>query len=143
MPYSSITRDSRHPFETYTLAACVIAGGSAVFGGLRPSAINAAFPLWAQIIWGALLGGGALIALVGIWYKRRPVGIFLEQVRLVSTGFMCFTHAASVYAFNNKGGFTSFCLFTLVGAACIKQYLRLRTFLKHVDKIATMREEGK
>lgn len=130
MPYTAITHDSRHPFETYILTAGVLAGGSAVFGDLWPTAIEEAFPVWAQAVWGILFGGGALIALIGIALKKRDTGILLEQVGLTALGAMCITYSGAIFVFNRSGGFAVSVLLVLIGAACFRQWWRLEKFVR-------------
>ncbi len=139
MPYTAVTRDSRHPFETYILTACFLAGTSAVVGDLWPSAIRAALPEWAQLVWGILLSVGALVSLIGISISNRPAGIQLEQVGLIATGSMCWTYATAILVFNSRGGFSAACLLVLIGAACFRQWKRLENFIRHAINLGEAR----
>lgn len=130
MPYTAITHDSRHPFETHTLFAAVIGGSGAVFGGLWPSSIEAVFSLWVQSVWGIAFGGGALMALVGIHITKRDTGIFLEQIGLMSLAGSCLTYGAALLIFNFSGGFAISAFLFLVATACIKQWWRLEKFIR-------------
>jgi len=146
MPYTAITHDSRHPFETYILAAAVIGGTFAVFGNLWPMSIAAVFPFWAQTVWGIFFGGGAGIALLGIAIKRRDLGVFMEQIGLVAFAGACSTYAAALFTYNRFESFTVAMLMILLACASITQYVRLekavRAVIKRGQAISRVRRNG-
>lgn len=130
MPYTAITHDSRHPFETCVLVAGVVAGVGAIAGGLWPSSLIEAFTPWAQTAWGIFFGGGALIALLGIIFKTRDLGIFFEQVGLIAFGSGCATYASALAIYNPEGGFAASALLALLAIASAVQWWRLEKFIR-------------
>jgi hypothetical protein len=132
MPYSSVTHDSRHPFQLSVLVAGALAGVAAVVGDFWPPSIEEAFPYFWQQLWGILFGGGALTALVGSLLKRREVGIFLEQVGLVSFGITCLTYAGALYAYTSPRSLVLASLMVMLGVASMKRWLDLERFIRKV-----------
>lgn len=132
MPYTAITHDSRHPFETYILFAGLVAGVAALFGGLWPASIESAYPMWVQALWGFFLAGGSGCALFGITIKNRSLGIFLEQIGLASFGSACFVYSVVLLWFNPTGGFAISAFLMMVAFASFRQWRRLEKAVKRI-----------
>lgn len=130
VPYSAITHDSRHPFETYILTACVIGGTFALLGDLFPASLQAAFPSWVERMWGIGFAGGAALALTGINATNRKFGIFMEQIGLINVAATCFTYAAAILVYQGADGIVVAALFILIGAASVRQWGRLEKFVR-------------
>lgn len=130
MIFTDVTRDSRHPFETSILAAGIVGGAFALFGGLWPTSLEVVLYDWVQRVWGIFFFGGAVMAEVGIVLKSRDIGIFLEQIGLVSFGGACATYASALLIYNFSGSFTVAVLMLLVSWASFAQWWRLERFIR-------------
>lgn len=130
MPYTAITRDSRHPFELLLLVAGVVTGSSALASGLWPNSLEQALFDWMQPVWGSLLGGGALVALLGIWMRNRATGVLLEQVGLTAFGSACSVYGGALLVYNFPNSLVVSIFFLLIAVACVWQYLRIERAIK-------------
>lgn len=146
MPYSSITHDSRHPFQLAILAAGVIGGIFALLGDFWPRSIEAAFSSPAQQVWGVLFGGGASLALAGSLLRRRDIGILLEQVGLASFGGACLTYASALLVYSYPTSAILMLMMLFLGLASAWRWRDLQRFIKlhigHARWLRKKREAG-
>ena len=86
---------SRHPLVGFLLGLCVVTGVVQIAFGAQPGSIQEQLDITMQVFWSALLAGGALLALVGIWWRGSSLKLALE---LESLGMTCLAVAGIVYA---------------------------------------------
>lgn len=87
----------RHPFELFVLILGVVAGLPLMIEGPTPGSTQALLGNGLIRVWGAMFGGGCLIALIGVLWApivrrvrgggRATSGLLIEQVGLVAVGF--------------------------------------------------------
>lgn len=94
MPHSAISysdplRAGRHPFQTYMLILCMIAGLPLLFGQPASATLEALLPPWCVYLWGFALTFGSAIALIGSYMPRHNYATVLtiERIGLAVTGF--------------------------------------------------------
>lgn len=75
---------SRHPFQLWTLLACVIGGAGNLVDS--KSAINALLPHYIVLVWAVSLLFSGLLAIVGAFVKDRIFGLLLERTGLSTLG---------------------------------------------------------
>lgn len=77
---------SRHPFQFWVLAACVLSGIQIMIGSGRPTTMEAVLPDYMVVIWGItlLISGG--LGIVAGWWPDRITGLLLERIAL---GTLC------------------------------------------------------
>lgn len=88
--YADPFRAGRHPFQRYLLGLCVVGTLPLLFGKPSAGSIEASLPPFVVLAWSALLIGGCLLALLGVyWPLREPVtpqsfvqALFLERLGL-------------------------------------------------------------
>ncbi len=84
----------RHPFQTYLLLLCIIAGLPILFGRIGASSIESELPFWLAFSWALLLFLGSAIGLVGAYWRGDPANaLTIERIGLAVVG-----SAACVYA---------------------------------------------
>lgn len=86
---------ARHQLVGFLLGLCVLNGLTGLFAGARPGTIQAQLDVKMQLFWCVLLAGGALLAIVGIYWPGSNIKVALE---LESLGMTCLAVAAGVYA---------------------------------------------
>jgi len=95
----------RHPYEIYLLVWVLVATLPAALGLTEvPGTIAHMLDPWAARVWAVGLTMGALIALIGLGWRRPPfpklsvTGLVLEQVGLVTLGAttLFYTFAAAI-----------------------------------------------
>jgi len=120
MPYRSDVRlAGRHPFEIFTLYLAFLTGLPTVVDlAPRPGSIDAELPLAVAIGWSFVLTLGALVALIGIYWKGRVTGLIMEQLGIGFVGVaaaiyvVCVLYAAkgdAAFAAGVIGGFALSC----------------------------------
>lgn len=125
----------RHPFEIFLLIACVAAGIPLLFGAPPPTSISASLPDWARLVWAAFLGGGAVVALVGMsWPRKTGTGIILEQIGLVAVGNACLFYAACVLVLVGHSGAFPAGINGAFGIACIWRYVQIELAIRAARK---------
>lgn len=86
---------SRHPLVSFLLGLCAATGFVQIMFGSRPGSIQEQLDPKMQVFWSALLLGGALLALVGIWWRGGSLKVALE---VESLGMTSLAVAGGVYA---------------------------------------------
>lgn len=81
---------SRHPFQFWTMMACVLGGIGNLVGS--DSIINELVPRYLVIVWALSLLIAGLLAIIGAWTRDRVFGLLLERA-----GLSTLTLAAIVY----------------------------------------------
>lgn len=94
--YADPFRAGRHPFQTYLLLLCVLAGVPVLFG-IAPEQHTPVtlLPAWEERAWGLSLTLGALTALVGSYL---PVRYFATALTVERIGLLLCGSAGVVYA---------------------------------------------
>lgn len=128
---------SRHPFELFTLGLCAFVGLPLLVGEARPGSISALLPPWAGDVWGAMLVVGALVALLGIYWRNRVTGIVLEQIGLMSVGLGALFYTLVVVIQNGVPALYATIFVGGFGTSCLWRYFQLARFLKTLRKAAS------
>lgn len=84
----------RHPFQTYLLLLCIIAGVPILFGRIGASSIESELPFWLAFIWALLLFLGSAVGLVGAYWR----GDYTNALTIERIGLAIVGSAACVYA---------------------------------------------
>lgn len=94
MPYRADARlAGRHPFEVFTLYLAFLTGLPTVLDlAPRPGSVDAELPLAVAVGWSFVLTLGAMLALMGIYWKDRITGLIMEQLGIGFVGV-----AAAIY----------------------------------------------
>lgn len=101
MPFSGLVRYAdplhagRHPFQTYLLALCALSGIPLLFGHTNSGSVEETLPAAVAAAWGAILCGGAVVALLGTYWPirgdkhdltRYATALTLERIGLAMVG---------------------------------------------------------
>lgn len=87
LPYVDPLRAGRHPFQIYMLTLCVVAGAPYLFGYATAEAVEKQLPVWMAAAWGIMLFFGAVVALIGsFWRGSFANALTMERVGLSLTG---------------------------------------------------------
>lgn len=92
MPHVYRQVDDRHPYEVYLLVFTLATSLPALAGLTNPPrTIQLALQPWEARVWAGSLALGALVALVGLAWRRPPkglpvTGLVLEQIGLAFIG---------------------------------------------------------
>jgi hypothetical protein len=114
-------------FLSFLTALPILLGAPAL-----PGSIRASLPPWVADIWAICLAGGAGLAMLGIYLKRRDWGLILEQVGLALTGVACLVFAGCILAFQGIDGLVGFGIVGGFGAACVRRYFQIQNVLDQV-----------
>jgi hypothetical protein len=95
MPYrTDASMAGRHPFEIFTLILGFITGLPRLLGVTpAPNSITAVLPPVLVLAWSFVLVAGCGVALAGIWWKDRAIGLVLEQLGLAFVGVACIVYS--------------------------------------------------
>jgi len=125
----------RNPFEVFLLVACLLASVVNVLGAGPPNSIRDSLPHWAQYIWEYLLLGGALVALIGLWWPRKKATSYIiEQVGLAAVGNGCAFYGIAVLFFAGPQGVVAAFMALGFGAACLWRYGQIESLLHEAIK---------
>lgn len=124
-------KDSRHPFEIWLLGACALSGSFQLVSGARPGSVSAQLSPVAQIAWCVLLGVGAIVALVGIfWRGQVKVALEMESIGLTSVTVACLVYAIAIsFAAGWNGAFSVF-IFATFALCCLIRRRRIEKVLR-------------
>ncbi len=96
MPYrTDASMAGRHPFEIFTLILGFITGLPRLFGAIpAPNSITALLPPVLVLAWSFVLVAGCGVALAGVWWRSRAIGLILEQLGLAFVGVACLVYSS-------------------------------------------------
>ena len=126
----------RHPFEIYLLtwAFLVSLPGALGFDAL-PSSVGAQMPHLAARLWAVSLTVGALVALVGLAWRRPPfplvsvTGLLLERIGLFIVGYAAAFYSVAVLFYVGAQGLVPAGIVLGFGLACAAQALKIGRIL--------------
>jgi hypothetical protein len=95
MPYrTDASMAGRHPFEIFTLILGFITGLPRLLGVTpAPNSITAVLPPVLVLAWSFVLVAGCGVALTGVWWRNRAIGLILEQLGLAFVGVACLVYS--------------------------------------------------
>jgi hypothetical protein len=95
MPYrTDASMAGRHPFEIFTLILGFITGLPRLLGVTpAPNSITAVLPPVLVLAWSFVLVAGCGVALTGVWWRNRAIGLILEQLGLAFVGVACIVYS--------------------------------------------------
>lgn len=120
--YADPLHAGRHPFQTYMLFVCVLAGVPLVFSGgaATPNSIEATLPDWLAFLWGLSLLVGAALALTGsYWPGDYSNALTLERIGLAISGGAAIIYGLALLTTLGWTGLVPGALTLGFGAACI------------------------
>jgi hypothetical protein len=82
-----------NPIQTAALIACAVAGAAVLTGVSPPTSIEQTLPPWQRVLWAAFMGGGALVALTGMYWWGGP----FTGAAIKRTGLLAVSGGCSVY----------------------------------------------
>lgn len=135
MPYRRDARLSgRHPFELFSLVLGLATGLPITIGvAPEPGTINEVLPDVLAYAWACTLTVGSLVALAGVFWKDRGLGLILEQLGLAFVGLMCLVYGgAAVYVVGETAYFPAG-LVASFGAACLWRYRQLQGIINNAQ----------
>lgn len=91
---------SRHPFQFFALAACIIAGASSVFDLSRPGTMEELLPEYAVALWGCVMMVGGALGITAGWWIDRIMGLLIERVALGAIAGVTGIYALVLVALN-------------------------------------------
>lgn len=87
---------SRHPFQFWALAACVLSGLQVGFGIGRPTTLEEILPDYMVALWGWTLMIGGFLGLVAGWWRDRITGLLLERIALTTIALITLIYGVVV-----------------------------------------------
>lgn len=122
---------SRHPFETYLLALAACAGISGLFSRqAQPDPIREAVGPVGTTIWLLFMGVGALVALIGVAWPRRSIGLIWEMAGCLSAGVATLFYTAVAIGSLGLGSLFRVLIVLGFGCACLARAWQLHRDLK-------------
>lgn len=129
---------SRHPFQIYILALCLLTGIPTMLGiAPKPGAIESLVPPLIAVVWSYTLVIGAAMGLGGSFWRNRGTGLILEQLGLSFAGYSCLFYAVIlvVYAWA-QGGLVAASVITGFGLSCLIRSHQIQQYLNRVNGVA-------
>lgn len=137
----------RNPFELFVLLLGVISGFPLLLGAPAPGSTTALLGNQLAFVWGCILCGGCIVALVGVWWTwwgwvarwrglgrmrlTEATGLAIEQVGLVAVGVGCMIYAYGVHrAGEPPGRYIAAALVCALGLACWWRAGQIRRWVK-------------
>lgn len=108
---------SRHPFQVWILAACLISGISTAVFDAGPATLRELLPVWAFWLWGAVLMMGGFFGLLGAFWEDRITGLLMERLALIAISGGSMVYAVTVVSLAGKVGYTTAAYTMSVGIA--------------------------
>jgi hypothetical protein len=92
---------SRHPFQFWSLVACVAGGAGNLYGS--SGLLSALLPRYAVVTWALVMMVGGMIAIVGSWWRDRVTGLLMERIALTAIASTSLVYGGSViYLFGER-----------------------------------------
>jgi hypothetical protein len=135
MPYRTDPRMAgRHPFEIFSLILGLLTGLPRVLGvAPAPNSITAALPPFIVTTWSAVLVAGCAIAIFGIWWHERALGLILEQLGLAMVGVACVVYSGVALASVGISASIPAGIIFAFGASCL---VRWRQIQRTIDEVS-------
>lgn len=131
---------SRHPLIYFLMVLCVMSGLRIVLGASAPGSVEAGLFSWQVKLWGAGLGGGATMFLIGVALQPHDgapkvrTGIVLEQLGCAFLCAACTVYAACILeATRSEGLFPA----GVILVFALASGLRWRSIQRHVNALNT------
>jgi len=147
MPFSGLLRYAdplqagRHPFQTYMCFLCVVAGFPLLFGEPNAGSVEASLPGWMAAAWGCCLTLGAILTLVGSYWRRDWLdALTIERIGLTGVGGGAFLYGLIILAQFSWGGVLAGFIVLGFGLACLS---RSRDIGKVIKRGIRLKEEGR
>lgn len=122
MPFSKQLGFVRYPPDTiFLLFLCVVSGLTQL---THPGYALPTLPLWVSYGWSILLTIGSVVALVGIFWRDRPVGFLIEEAGRHMLWPACLAYALFLATFGKFG--MSPILVVAFGVTCLFRALYLK-----------------
>lgn len=87
---------SKHPFQFWMMAACMMSGFSNMVRYNKDSAFNDLLPPWSVFGWGFILFVSGSLAITAAWWRDRVTGLLLERLALSALAAACTIYAIAV-----------------------------------------------
>lgn len=144
MAVRSVLSSSRHPFQLFLLALCIVSGLPTLLGANPgPASIEALLPELMVRVWSFMLVVGAAISLIGAALKNRVNGILVEQVGLVMVGVAAVFYAFGIFiVIGFQVGAISASIILGFGAACLYRWYQLQRYIKAVRDVIAERADN-
>lgn len=141
MPLVAITKQSRQPFEVCTLGGVALYGIPLLTGDDSiPASLTKALSGPGQVIWGVVLVVGAVLTIVGIYWRERSLGVLLEQIGLVSVGFTTILYSAALWIFATASADLGAIVFASIGIACFVRWFNTSRIMKKARLVKAQEE---
>lgn len=120
VPYTDPLHAGRHPFQTFMLALVVVSSIPLVFGRVAAGSIEETLPAWAAFAWGFGLLTGAVLALVGsFWRGAYDTALMLERIGLNFAGFAAVVYGLAIPIIGGWRGLTAAAITLGFGVSCL------------------------
>lgn len=137
---------SKHPYQFWAMAACVM-GGFGVLVGARPGSLEALLPQWAVYLWAVILLGGGSMAIFSAWWHDRTIGMLVERIAHFSIGLGTFVYGIGLIAVFGIDRFSPLAFGISLAAMwrvrhVTRELTKLRQFMAEVINTVTDDEGG-
>lgn len=117
---------SRHPFEIFLLIMLIFSVTPLLWGAPAPISIEALLPTPVIKLWAATASLGSLVALLGIIWPRRVIGMVIEQVGLVMVGVAACFYGAAIWIVTGEVGRVPGAIISAFGLSCLVRWYQLQ-----------------
>ncbi len=144
MPYRTDPLEAgRHPFELFTLYLAFLTTFPTVVGVIPvPGTVADVLPDVIQTVWAWTLFLGALIALVGVYWRERASGLIAEQLGLAFAGLASVVYSGCAIWSAGEAALVPAALVGGFGVSCIRRYFDIQQTLDATHEVQKRREKG-
>lgn len=132
LTYSDPLHTGKHPFQIYLLFLSMVSGLPLIIW--RPAgavSMEDQMPDWMVLVWGCFLFFGAIIALVGVyWRGSRINALTIERIGLELLSPAALVYALGVLMYRGMGAFVSVCILFGFGLACLIRARDIRAIFR-------------
>lgn len=134
---TEIFSHSRHPFQIFVLALCLVTTFPTLIGiQPPPGTITAIVPHPVALVWAWALFLGAGAGLFSSFMKNRGTGIIVEQFGLAFAGLSCIFYAFVIgYYTYERGGLVSAGIVGGFGLSCLIRCGQIQRYLHRVNRV--------
>lgn len=134
MIFKPAARYPADPRAVFILALSVFSGVTALALRVAPDSLEALMPIWAVVLWGALLASGSLLTLIGMAFQSVN-GIITEQVGSVMVGVTTAFYSIVIMKYADGTG-QPVGIILAWGLACLVRWVQLQVLLRNTQKRA-------
>lgn len=126
----------RHTSHVFLLGLCVFSSLPTLFGRAKaPGSIEATLPFTYVVVWAIILTSGAIVSLVGVYWRHRLTGLLIEQFGMLFVSVATLYYTGILVSITRLDGLQNSAIIFGFGVACAIRYRQIQRYFKQVKEV--------